>query len=122
MNDEQCLNGGTIKKLCKNDDCDICYNRSFASVDKSQFWSNKNVKKPREVFKSTATKFIFDCNECPHEFECSPNDITGKNRWCPFCCNKKLCSDNDCEPCFLKSFSSHDKAKFWSKKNKKNCT
>ena len=40
----------TQKKLC-NEDCEICFNRSFVSHPKSEFWSNLNQKTPRQVFK-----------------------------------------------------------------------
>ena len=26
-----CQNGGNCKKLCNNNDCEICFNKSFAS-------------------------------------------------------------------------------------------
>ena len=46
-----CLN---TKKLCNNIDCKICYEKSFASHEKSKYWSAKNGDiKPREIFKSS---------------------------------------------------------------------
>jgi very-short-patch-repair endonuclease len=31
---------------------------------------------------------LFDCIECSHEFLISPNNITNKKSWCPYCQNK----------------------------------
>ncbi len=102
------------KKLCSND-CDQCYIKSFASSDKSIFWSKKNTQNPRDIFKFSHNKFIFDCN-CGHQFQSTLYNINAN--WCPYCANKKLCS-NDCDQCYQKSFASYDKAIYWSKKNNK---
>ena len=29
-------------KLCENNECKLCFEKSFASQDKSKYWSNKN--------------------------------------------------------------------------------
>ena len=47
------------------------YERSFASSNKSKYWSDKNELTPREVSISNGNKFWFDCNKCPHSFEIS---------------------------------------------------
>ena len=106
-----------IHKLCDNDECKLCFNSSFASDEKSQFWSNKNNIKPRSVTKSTVKIFIFDCNICNHEFERSLNSIS-QSSWCPYCSHNILCNDNNCKFCFENSFASHEKSKYWSNKNK----
>jgi len=73
------------KKLCNNIlHCLICQNKTFASVERSKNWSIKNKKKPIEVFKSTAEKFIFDCDKCNNEFESKLCHITDGS-WCPKC-------------------------------------
>ena len=97
----------------------ILFERSFSSHEKSQFWSDKNKLKPSEVYKKSGKKFIFNCNNCSHEFEASLDNITIKNQWCPYCCNpsKKLCEKEDCRFCYEQSFASHEKAKYWSNKN-----
>ena len=64
--------------------CKICCNKSFASVDRSAFWSNKNKKKPIQIFKSTAEKFWFDCDKCGNNFESKLCHITDGS-WCPNC-------------------------------------
>ena len=106
------------QKLCDKNECKHCFDRSFASHEKSKFWSNKNEDIPRHITKGTAKKFIFDC-ECKHSFEISLCAISGKdNHWCSYCSNQKLCDNNVCKICFEKSFASQNKSKYWSNKNK----
>ena len=106
------------KLLCDDGQCKTCFDKSFASNEKSKYWSDKNTLKPRQVFKSSANKYLFDCDNCNHEFNICPDKIR-INRWCSYCCNppKKLCDNVDCKLCFEKSFASHEKAKYWSDKN-----
>jgi very-short-patch-repair endonuclease len=73
------------KLLCDTSlNCKTCYNKTFASVERSINWSNKNIKKPNEVFKSVATKYWFDCDKCGNEFESKLSHITDGS-WCPRC-------------------------------------
>ncbi len=107
------------KKLCSNEECKQCFEKSFASHEKAKYWSNKNKIKPREVFKGSENKYLFDC-KCGHEFQKILYSITGKrNQWCQYCCksSKILCNNEDCKSCFEKSFASHEKSQYWSKKN-----
>ena len=107
------------KKLCDNDECIQCFDKSFASHEKSKYWSSKNKLKPRQVFKSTGKKYIFDCI-CGHEFTISLDSINREREtWCSYCSSppKLLCDDGECKTCFEKSFASHEKAKYWSDKN-----
>jgi very-short-patch-repair endonuclease len=112
------------KKLCDNEKCKLCFEKSFASHEKSIYWSNKNIESPFKVFKSSGKKYWFDCNICNHEFNIGLDNITSQktSRWCPYCCipSRLLCDDNDCKFCFEKSFASHEKSKYWSNKNKLN--
>ena len=111
------------KYLCDNEDCETCLNKSFASNPKNIFWSKKNDKTPREMFKSSDNKCLFDCDKCGHEFQIQLSQITkttpNTGSWCGFCSNppKHLCNDENCETCFNKSFASHPKKDFWSKNN-----
>ena len=113
------------RKLCDNEDCSTCYNKSFASHNKAEFWSDKNVDEsgnkinPRQLFKSSGKKYLFNC-ECGHNFESTLNHISAINpTWCPYCCNPpiKLCEKEECQSCHEKSFASHEKSKDWSDKN-----
>jgi very-short-patch-repair endonuclease len=107
------------QKICNGINCMNCYNKSFASHEKCKYWSSKNEKKPRELFKSSRNTCIFDCDICMHSFERTLNDIISSGCWCPYCCipTKLLCDKHDCEHCYNRSFASHPKAKQWSKKN-----
>ena len=109
-------------KLCENNDCINCFNRSFASHEKSKYWSNQNGEMtPRNIVKGSGDKYWFSCDKCCHEFIKSIDSITGiKNSWCPYCVNKKMCNNDDCQECYEKSFASHEKVKYWSSKNTEN--
>jgi len=74
-------------KMCNNEDCNFCFNKSFANHPKSKYWSDKNKQKPRNVFKCTYYKYIFNCNFCNGEFISSPAYISHGN-WCNLCVNK----------------------------------
>ena len=111
-----CQNGGNCKKLCNNNDCEICFNKSFVSNEKSKYWSEENKIKPRNVFLQSNKKFIFNCDNCSHNFEGLLSNII-KGQWCSYCSNRQLCNNNDCEICFNKSFASNEKSKYWSDKN-----
>lgn len=114
----KCAYGGNNQKLCSNETCICCFNKSFASSSKIKFWSNKNPKNPRNIFKSSKVAFIFDCDVCGHEFS-KPLDAIKKNSGCGFCGNRQLCSKKTCIICHEKSFASSEKAIYWSEKNKK---
>jgi very-short-patch-repair endonuclease len=106
------------KKLCDDVDCNVCLEKSFASHEKSQFWSSKNGNiSPSQVYKSSHNKYWFDCIVCKHSFNTHLNNVTNLDRWCPYCVNQKLCDDVDCNICFEKSFASHEKSQYWSSKN-----
>lgn len=104
-------------KLCVDNKCIICFNNSFASCEKSKYWSNKNDKTPREIFIYSCNKYWFKCNICSHDFDGILGNINGHDQWCPYCVNQKLCNDNNCIMCFNNSFASYEKSKYWSEKN-----
>jgi very-short-patch-repair endonuclease len=107
--------------LCTNNNCKFCFEKSFASHEKSKYWSSKNVISPRHIVKGTGEKYWFNCDKCCHEFIKDIHKITGeRSGWCIYCANKKMCDNDDCKECFNKSFASHEKVKFWSLKNTKN--
>jgi very-short-patch-repair endonuclease len=73
------------RALCTPDkECRICFEKSFASVERSKHFSKKNTKQPSQIFKSTAEKFIFDCDKCGSEFQSKLSHITDGS-WCPHC-------------------------------------
>lgn len=104
-------------QLCATEDCIICFNKSFASHEKSKYLSNKNIN-PRNIFKYSNKSFIFNCNTCDHTFEAIIHNIS-LNQWCPYCAFpcKKLCNDNECNICFNHSFYSNYNSLFWSSIN-----
>ena len=98
------------KKLCDNNDCKQCFEKSFASNEKSIYWSNENEITPRQVFKSSdRKKFIFNC-ECGHKLNMILKNITSKNHWCSYCSHQKLCEMEDCAMCFDNSFVSIERS------------
>jgi hypothetical protein len=117
--------GATRRKLCENKTCKSCFDRSFASHLRSKFWSPDNKKTPRQVTKSSHTKFKFLCNnkKCGHTFEVALHKITNSKTWCPFCCktSQRLCPDSftstGCDVCYAKSFAPNPRSEFWSPKN-----
>ena len=104
--------------LCINEDCDKCFQKSFASHNQVIYWSNKNDINPRFVFKNSHLKYWFDC-DCGHVFDSSLANINN-NCWCSYCSDppKQLCKVKSCQQCFQKSFASNEKSKYWSDKNK----
>jgi very-short-patch-repair endonuclease len=76
------------QELCENVNCNLCFDNSFASVERSKYWSDENKLKPREVFKFSLKKFKFNCDKCLKPFDKQISDITYYNSWCPSCFNK----------------------------------
>jgi very-short-patch-repair endonuclease/DNA-directed RNA polymerase subunit RPC12/RpoP len=105
-------------KLCNDNNCKLCFEKSFASHEKSKYW-NKEINgdiNPRNVVKFSNKKYWFNCQKCNHIFESAISGITSKNpRWCNYCVNRKLCEDDNCKICFEKSFASHEKSNYWNK-------
>jgi hypothetical protein len=103
-------------KLCESGECKICFNASFASSEKANFWDVKlnNDKKPRDIAKFSTKEFWFYCGK--HFFKIRLSNISS-NRWCPYpcCCKspKQLCDSDKCDICFKASFAVSDKSKFW---------
>lgn len=112
-------------KICENSmTCEICLPKTFYGASdehKVGAWSEKNEFSPWEVFRSVRKKAWFDCHECGHDFEGSLNDITTRDRWCPYCSHTKLCNDpRECEKCLPKTFyggSDEYRVTSWSEKN-----
>lgn len=105
------------KKLCNNDECIPCFERSIANFNeytikgklKIDCWNLElNKLKPRNVFRRTAIKYYFTCDSCLHIFDIALSNLTSnKSHWCPYCANQKLCSDDNCKICYNKSFASY---------------
>nr|WQM87261.1 restriction endonuclease [Marseillevirus cajuinensis] len=75
------------KQLCLSDECEPCFEKSFASSDKAKFWDfEKNKQRPREVFAGSQKKFWFACKEKHGFFSALCHVSDGK--WCPKCKHK----------------------------------
>lgn len=73
-------------KLCDKDDCDHCFKRSFASHEKSKYWSPKNELKPRSVILNSNKEYYFVC-ERGHEIKLTASTVA-RSGWCGQCKNK----------------------------------
>ena len=91
--------------MCKEKGCKICYEKTFASHEKSQFWSKKNKEYAGDVFKISGKSYWFTCNTCNHEFNTVIASITTKNTWCPYCSIPPKIMCYDCDICFNISLS-----------------
>jgi very-short-patch-repair endonuclease len=99
------------QKLCINNDCNSCFNKSFASHEKSIYWSKNNELNPRQVFKgSDRKKYKFDC-ECGHKINMILKQISSQEHWCSYCSHQKLCENSNCKMCFDNSFASIERSK-----------
>ena len=102
----------TNQQLCQEKDCNTCFNKSFASHEKSKFLVDVI---PRSIFKHTKDKYNFQCPNCQHIFESSIAHVSSvkQPRWCPYCCTpQQLLCENICEWCWNSSFASHKKSKY----------
>jgi very-short-patch-repair endonuclease len=104
------------KRLCednKDGHCSSCFEKSFASFEKSNCFNEKENKVlSSSVFKGDNDKYWFKCDNCTHNFYQAINVII-HGSWCHYCSGHKLCEDNECKDCFEKSFASHDKVKYF---------
>lgn len=105
------------RRLCDDSNCVTCENKSFQHNKYAIYWSDKNVLTSRQVFRSTASKYFFDCPTCKHEILLSLNSISSDDVWCIYCANKKLCDNSNCIICKEKSFQHSKYAIYWSDKN-----
>jgi very-short-patch-repair endonuclease len=100
-------------KLCDNNNCDRCFNNSFASHPKAVYWHEDNTMKPREVFKSCDKKvFKFNCDKCEHKISIILKQISSQGHWCSYCSHQKLCDNEKCYMCFQNSFASVERSKY----------
>lgn len=102
------------KQLCKNDDCSICLNKSFASDQHAKLWdyNNNGELKPRNIFKKSTILYNFICPVCKHSFKKQPHQFVKQTLGCEYCYGK-LCNDDNCDRCFKKSVASTPRAKNW---------
>lgn len=104
--------------LCENDDCMVCYFKSFACSVHCDELADKSLN-PRRIFKNSNKKFTFICKKCNHTIN-MPLNAVSQNVWCKYCTNQDLCGNTECKICFDKSFASSSKLDIWSQNNKEN--
>ena len=93
-------------ELCERDDCDICFEKSYASAPIGSLVSCDKHITPRQIKKcgSKNGEYLFRCTKCKHAFETRPESaVLGR---CIYCSKRKLCGDINCEFCLQKSFGS----------------
>jgi very-short-patch-repair endonuclease len=79
------------KKLCEDNECKSCFEKSFASHEKSKYWDieKNNGIMPRYIFKFSGNKHWINCNKCYQTFETRIGHVTFYNSiGCPYCLNK----------------------------------
>ena len=72
--------------LCDNNNCNLCFNNSFASIDRCKYLVDKNVNS-RKTFKNSSKKLEFKCDKCSNNFTKIISNVT-RGVWCPHCYNK----------------------------------
>lgn len=107
------------KKLCDDENCQQCFENSFASHPKAVDWVDERCS-PRDEFKYSNKLYSFHCSACRHISQYRLNDFASNNIACGFCCTptKRLCMDSNCTHCHSRSFASHVMAAKWCPTNK----
>lgn len=55
--------------LCGNTECKSCFDKSFASIEKSKYLHDKTITPlSLKLAKNLYKKYDFDCNKCNHIF------------------------------------------------------
>jgi Probable Zinc-ribbon domain len=77
------------QKLC-DQECNICFDKSFASHSMSKYWSEKNTLTPRHVFKRSGKQYWLRC-DYHHDFKPILANVTKtiNPTWCPKCNESK---------------------------------
>ncbi len=102
-------------RRCDEVDCLMCRSHSLEASAKAAYLHptrNGNIT-ARQIALNDHRLYWFNCDQCPHEFEISPANITQGGHWCPYCPNQKRCEAPNCNMCRNHSFESSDKIAFW---------
>ena len=95
------------------DDCDYCYQRSFASYNGVTPNGKRKVdclvyKKDKYEPKGSTKKVEFECDVCSHMFCTTLQSVTTNGAWCSMCSSHwKHCGNDDCDYCYQRSFASY---------------
>jgi hypothetical protein len=106
------------KKMCDNDDCNYCFNTSFARNPFSRNWSDRNLPiRPRDIsWGCDKPPFYFNCDGCGHELYRTADSL--RLRGCTYCSNQIRCYSDDCVNCYNHSFRSNPRSIMWCPSNK----
>jgi len=77
-------------------------------------WSPNNILQPNEVGARSYTSILLMCKTCNHEINTNPIRWTQDKQPCAFCAGQKICEQDDCIPCYDKSFASHPLSDYWN--------
>lgn len=98
------------KELCRDRNCVLCKERSIASSPHVNAFQVANpTLDPYSIFISTAVKFDWKCEDCPHTFSASPATVN-RGHWCPFCSHSELCGNEACLFCLPNCLASSPRA------------
>jgi hypothetical protein len=110
-------------KKCGLDNCNFCFNKSFASHKLSKYWNyelNNNIR-PIDIALNANKSYYFTCDKCYHDSYIFIHSIVVSKTWCRYCDNTDICNDETCDYCYNKSFKSDNHVKYWNYKlNKDN--
>jgi very-short-patch-repair endonuclease len=100
-----------------NEQCKSCFERSFATYERSLFWSKNNKKLPSEIAPMSSKVWSFSCDMCCHEFPTAVSNVS-LGKWCPYCTGKKRCLSRSCVFCYFKTaMACYHSREYWSSKN-----
>lgn len=96
------------KKLCDDESCDKCWNKSLASVlpNMNFVYLESNPIEPRKITKQSGKVIDWLCLGCGHQLKLKAQDVVSKNgktNGCKYCTNQALCEDERCKMCCEKS-------------------
>lgn len=108
---------GTFAKLCDDNSCAQCYERSLASTGFADSvipeWNNGITA--RQIRRNSQDPIWIKCTTCGHKIRKTPAKI-GRRDGCQYCTrgiSGTVCGNIDCQQCFKRSFASHEKAQYW---------
>jgi very-short-patch-repair endonuclease len=87
FNNDGCCPFCANLKLCEDNECLTCFNKSFASHPKAACLNYKNDINSRMTFKGSEKRATFNCDKCKMEFTSMLYNVLS-GYWCPFCKNK----------------------------------
>jgi len=75
------------QRLCDNNECDHCYENSFASHPKANLWCDDNDTVARQTFKHSGQYIGFNCPDCNNKYVAKLSHVVS-GTWCSCTKNK----------------------------------